>query len=64
MNAGQQARCNGAQHRVTVTIKDGAVTLSGMVFDDWDLRTARRIAKRIPGVKRVINDLEIKLGGE
>ena len=27
-------------------------------------RTARRIAKRIPGVKRVINDLEMQLGGE
>jgi len=49
---------------VTVTIKDGVVTLHGIVFDDWDLRTARRIAKRIPGVKRVINDLEMQLGGE
>jgi osmotically-inducible protein OsmY len=49
---------------VTITIKDGVVTLHGIVFDDWDLRTARRIAKRIPGVKRVINDLEMKLGGE
>ncbi|MGO9935037.1 MAG: BON domain-containing protein [Steroidobacteraceae bacterium] len=49
---------------VTVTIKDGVVTLHGIVFDEWDLRVAKRIAKRIPGVKRVINDLEIKLGGE
>jgi hypothetical protein len=49
---------------ITITIKDGVVTLHGIVFDDWDLRTARRIAKRIPGVKRVINDLEMKLGGE
>ena len=49
---------------VTITIKDGVVTLHGIVFDDWDLRTARRIAKRIPGVKRVINDLEMELGGE
>ena len=49
---------------VTITIKDGVVTLHGIVFDDWDLRTARRIAKRIPGVKRVINDLEMQLGGE
>src|ERR1700722_15165600 len=49
---------------ITITIKDGVVTLHGIVFDDWDLRTARRIAKRIPGVKRVINDLEIELGGE
>jgi len=51
-------------NHVTVTIKDGVVTLHGIVFDDWDLRTARRIAKRIPGVKRVINDLEMQLGGE
>jgi osmotically-inducible protein OsmY len=47
-----------------VTIKNGVVTLHGMVFDDWDLRSAMRIAKRLPGVKRVVNDLEIKLGGE
>jgi hypothetical protein len=49
---------------VTVTVKGGVVTLTGIVFDPWDLRTARRIAKRIPGVKRVINDLELELGGE
>jgi hypothetical protein len=47
-----------------VSIKNGVVTLRGMVFDDWDMRIARRAAKRIPGVKRVINDMEIKLGGE
>jgi osmotically-inducible protein OsmY len=35
-----------------------------MVFDDWDLRQAIRAAKRIPGVRRVINDLEIELGGD
>jgi len=49
---------------VTVTINNGVVTLQGMVFDDWDLRNAMRIARKIPGVKRVVNDLEIKLGGE
>jgi osmotically-inducible protein OsmY len=49
---------------VTVTVKNGVVTLHGIVFDDWDLRTALRIARRAPGVKRVVNDLEIKLGGE
>jgi hypothetical protein len=47
-----------------VSIKNGVVTLSGLVFDDWDMRIARRVAKRIPGVKRVINDMEIKQGGE
>jgi osmotically-inducible protein OsmY len=49
---------------VTVTIKNGIVTLTGIVFDDWDLRAAIRIARRIAGVKRVVNDLEIRLGGE
>jgi osmotically-inducible protein OsmY len=49
---------------VTVTVKNGVVTLHGIVFDDWDLRTALRIARRAPRVKRVVNDLEIKLGGE
>jgi len=49
---------------VSVTIKDGVATLSGLVFDEWDLRMARRITKRVPGVKRVVDDLEIKLGGE
>jgi hypothetical protein len=49
---------------VTVTIKNGVVTLQGLVFDDWDLRNAMRISKRVAGVRRVINDLEIKLGGE
>ncbi len=49
---------------VTVTIKDGVVTLHGFIYDEWDLRVAMRIARKIPGVKRVINDLEIELGGE
>jgi hypothetical protein len=49
---------------VTVTIHNGVATLQGIVFDDRDLRSALRIAKKIPGVKRVINDLEITLGGE
>lgn len=49
---------------VTVTINKGVLTLHGLVFDDWDLRSALRIARRVRGVKRVINDLEIKLGGE
>jgi osmotically-inducible protein OsmY len=49
---------------VSVTIRNGVATLHGIVFDDWDLRNALRISRRIPGVKRVVNDLEIKLGGE
>ena len=49
---------------VTVMINNGIITLQGIVFDDWDQRRAVRISRKIPGVKRVINDLEIKLGGE
>jgi osmotically-inducible protein OsmY len=53
-----------SDEHVTVTVNNGVATLQGIVFDDWDLRDAIRIARRIPGVKRVNNDLEIKLGGE
>ena len=49
---------------VTVTVNNGVATLHGMVFDDWDLRIAVRISRRIPGVKRVVNDLEIMVGGD
>jgi hypothetical protein len=34
-------------------------SLRGLVFDDWDVRTAIRLSRRIAGVKRVINQLEI-----
>jgi hypothetical protein len=49
---------------VTVTIRNGVATLRGIVFDDWDLRQAIRISKRVAGVKRVVNELELELGGE
>ena len=49
---------------VTVTISHGVLTLHGIVFDDWDLHNALRLARRVPGVNRVINDLDIMLGGE
>lgn len=47
---------------VTVTIKNGVVTLQGIVFDDWDVRTGVRIAKKIPGVKRVVTDFYVPDG--
>jgi osmotically-inducible protein OsmY len=30
----------------------------------WDLRDAIRLSREVPGVKRVVDELEIKLGGE
>ncbi len=49
---------------VTVTVKDGVVILEGLVFDAWDIVTATRIARRIPGVKRVFNDIELADSGD
>jgi osmotically-inducible protein OsmY len=45
--------------RVTVTTKDGVVTLEGVVVDPMDLFVALRISRRIPGVMRVDDQLEI-----
>ena len=45
---------------VTVTVKNGIVHLEGIVFDVGDIQDARRIIrKKVPGVKRVVNELEI-----
>lgn len=49
---------------VTVTIKNGVITLRGIAFDEWDLRNAVRIARRVAGVKRVVNYLEIVVANE
>jgi osmotically-inducible protein OsmY len=47
---------------VMVTVRKGVAFLQGVVFDDWDVRAAIRITKKIAGVKRVVNELEI--GGQ
>jgi osmotically-inducible protein OsmY len=44
-------------------MENGVATLRGIVFDDWDMRQAMRISRKIAGVKRVINELEIESGG-
>jgi osmotically-inducible protein OsmY len=49
---------------MSVTVKNRVATLHGFVFDDWDLRNSLRVARQVPGVKRVLNDLEITVGGE
>jgi osmotically-inducible protein OsmY len=48
---------------IAVSIKDGCVILSGIVFSDWDLRDAKRIAAKAANGKRVIDDLSIETGG-
>jgi osmotically-inducible protein OsmY len=47
-----------AQH-ITVTSRDGIVTLGGMVENPSDLRDALKISGRVDGVKDLVDDLEI-----
>ncbi|HEX3396670.1 MAG TPA: BON domain-containing protein [Steroidobacteraceae bacterium] len=47
---------------VTITTKNGVVTLHGFVFDYEDVLAMRRLAKKVPGVKKVVNDIEVKGG--
>jgi BON domain len=61
-NALESDRYFYAAH-VFVSVKDGVVVLHGFVFNDWDLRDAIRIAKRIAAGKRVVDDLAIEVGG-
>jgi len=44
---------------VTVTVTNGVVHLEGVVFDDWDLRIARRLSKKVGGVRSVVSELQI-----
>jgi hypothetical protein len=47
---------------VEITVKNGVAHLEGVVFDDWDATHAKRIARRIPGVRRVVCDFYIPDG--
>jgi osmotically-inducible protein OsmY len=48
---------------VDVSIENQDVVLRGLVFSDWDLRDALRIARKAAGNSRVIDDLYIVSGG-
>jgi hypothetical protein len=47
---------------VTIKSKDGVVTLSGIAVDYWDVIAMKRLVRRMPGVKRVVDNLDISLG--
>jgi len=47
---------------VTITSKKGVVTLRGIAVDYWDVIAMKRLVRRMPGVKRVVDDLDISLG--
>jgi osmotically-inducible protein OsmY len=48
---------------VDVSIEKGVVVLRGLVFSDWDLRDAIRIATKAADGRRVVDDLSIVQGG-
>jgi osmotically-inducible protein OsmY len=45
---------------LTVNVKQGVVTLSGAVEQDKQKEKAEKLAKKVKGVKQVVNNLEIK----
>ena len=45
---------------LTVAVKNGVVTLSGAVELDKQKEKAERVAKKVKGVKSVVNNIEIK----
>jgi osmotically-inducible protein OsmY len=49
---------------VTITTKNGIVTLSGVALDYWDVGAMKRLVRKMPGVKKVVDDLDVRLGGE
>jgi osmotically-inducible protein OsmY len=49
---------------VTVTVRDGVVTLHGLVLDYWDVQALKRLCRKVAGVNKVVNDLDVRLGGE
>jgi osmotically-inducible protein OsmY len=70
-NAELQERVAAALHaqpyfddrHIDVSVRGGAVILSGIVFSDWDLQDALRTARKAAGGRRVVDSLSIEEGG-
>ena len=70
-NAELQQRVSAALHaqpyfddrHIDVSVRGGAVVLSGIVFSDWDLEDALRTARKAAGARPVIDSLSIEEGG-
>ena len=48
---------------IGVAAKDGVITLSGSVPSYWEKYEAVRAAKRVYGVKAVVDEIDVKLPG-
>jgi osmotically-inducible protein OsmY len=44
---------------VDVYVRDGVATLSGIVWEPQDIYRARELTARVPGVVRVLNQMEL-----
>jgi osmotically-inducible protein OsmY len=70
-NAELQQRVSAALHaqpyfddrHIDISVRGGAVVLSGIVFSDWDLRDALRTARKAAGTRPVVDSLSIEEGG-
>lgn len=51
-----------ARH-ISVQADNGVVHLGGYVWNDDDLYEAQRIAEAVPGVSKVVDDMELERGG-
>jgi osmotically-inducible protein OsmY len=48
---------------IDISVRGGVVVLSGIVFSDWDLGDALRIARKAAGARPVIDSLSIEREG-
>jgi osmotically-inducible protein OsmY len=48
---------------ISVRVDSGVVHLEGYVWSPTDIYEAKRVAKRVPGVTVVVNELELQTGG-
>jgi osmotically-inducible protein OsmY len=49
---------------ITVTTRNGVVTLHGIALDYWDVFAMQRLVRKMAGVKRVVNDIDVRIGGD
>jgi len=45
---------------IVVSVNDGVVNLSGMAWSSDDIETAQRVARAVPGVKSVSNQISLE----
>jgi osmotically-inducible protein OsmY len=38
--------------------------LSGIALDYWDVIAMKRLVRKMPGVKKVVDDLDVRVGGD